>query len=367
MQTTHLAGPPVLPPGASVRGASEDRLPQAVPPVNELITATALTIASWGAVIILFWRPIEALIDTWSHNRTFAHGFFVLPTCLYLIWCYRDRITRPSPQPWAKVALALPASGWLIGWKFEDLLLQQFSVVCMLPTLVYVIWGGLVFRQMLLPLGFLVFALPVGRSIEPWLQDVTTGFLSLTLQGSGISFEQSGYFLTLSSGTWEVAPDCGGLRYLLPGLALGYVYAAVVYRRPLYRLGFLLVCGAAMLLANGVRAYAIIMSDHLGIVDGTDHRIFSYSIYTVTVVVLAWMGRRWSTSEPMAINVGGARAESSMVVQATSNSVAAIALLALTPFTSGLFPGSPEPLLSASSSSVTLPHYSAHSRPDHAP
>lgn len=102
-----------------------------------------------------------------------------------------------------------------------------------------------------------------------------------------------GYVVVIPSKAWEVAPDCGGLRYLLPGLALGYVYAAVMYRDWLRRLSFLCVCFALLMLANGLRAYGIILTDHLGIADGADHRIFSYGIYAIALFVLFQIGLIW--------------------------------------------------------------------------
>jgi exosortase len=190
--------------------------------------------------------------------------------------------------------VSLPGGGWFAGALLENLLLQQASVIAIFPCLIYGIWGKTVFRQLLLPLGFLGFALPVGTALEPWLQHVTTVFVSSGLRAAGIPFDRDGYFLSLSSGTWEVAPDCAGLRYLLPGLALGYLYAAVTYRRLLPRLAFLTLCSLLLILANGLRAYSIILTDHIGLANGTDHRVFSYSIYAVTIVLLAWLGRRWN-------------------------------------------------------------------------
>jgi exosortase len=163
----------------------------------------------------------------------------------------------------------------------------------MVPCLVYAVCGRPVFRRLLVPLGFLGFALPIGASLEPWLQEVTTRFLTIGLYAAGIPFERQGTTITLASGSWEVAPDCAGLRYLLPGMALGYLYAALVYERALARVQFLTLCAALLLFANGLRAYGIIVTDHLGIADGTDHRVFSYTIYAVVIAGLAWLGRRW--------------------------------------------------------------------------
>ena len=99
--------------------------------------------------------------------------------------------------------------------------------------------------------------------------------------------------LYLTSGTWKVDLDCGGLRYLLPGLALGYAFVTLIYRQPARRLVFLAVCAVLLMVANGIRAYGVIVGDHFGIAEGTDHRVFSYTIYGLTMPLLLWVGLRW--------------------------------------------------------------------------
>jgi exosortase len=163
----------------------------------------------------------------------------------------------------------------------------------MLPALILGIFGSKVLRILQFPLGFLAFALPVGTSIEPWLQKIAAMFIMLGLDMVGIPYNRDGYFITIPSGTWEVAPDFGGLRYLLPGLALGYVYTAVMHHGLKHRLSFLVLCTLLLVLANGVRAYGVILGDHLGIAEGADHRVFSYVVYGATVIFLAWFGLSW--------------------------------------------------------------------------
>jgi exosortase len=146
------------------------------------------------------------------------------------------------------------------------------------------------------PLGFLVFMLPIGTSIEPWLQDFTLWFIQIGLQLTNIPhlYRPETYQIVLTSGTWDVAPDCGGLRYLLPGLALGYAFATLIYRQPTHRLVFLALCAVVLMVANGFRAYGVIIGDHFGIAEGTDHRVFSYTIYGLTIPLLFWFGFKWS-------------------------------------------------------------------------
>ncbi len=267
----------------------------------------------------------------------------MLPAATYLIWCYRDKLMPlvPTPSAWGVAALILAGSGWVAGSLLNLVVLQQAAVVASLPSLLWAILGTEIFQVLSWPLGFLVFMLPLGTSIEPWLQDFTAWFILAGLQLAGIPYLYESYRITIPSGTWEVAPDCGGLRYLLPGLALGYAFVTLVYRQPTRRLAFLVVCAAVLMVANGVRAYGIILGDHLGFAVGTDHRVFSYTIYGMTVFSLFWFGLKWK--EPERQEIRGERAcESDRRFprrETVFMALGALALLALAPVSVWLLGG----------------------------
>ncbi len=262
---------------------------------RDWVAPGVIVLVSWLLVVLIFWQTVEPMAAVWSQSRTFAHGFLVLPATAYLVWSYRQRLNglMPIPSPWGFLLLAVFSAVWLFGHFNDALMVQQLAVVAMLPGLVWTTLGSAVTRALLFPLGFLFFAIPVGTSLEPWLQDFTAAFVVAGLQFAGIPVYWEGNFLVVPSRTWEVARDCAGLRYVLPGMALGYMYTAVVYQRWSRRVGFLLACLMLLIVANGLRAYGIILGDHLGITEGADHRVFSYSIYGMTMLPLLWLGFRW--------------------------------------------------------------------------
>ncbi len=246
-------------------------------------------------VAILFWPTIESMAEVWANSRTFGHGFLVLPVVGYLVWSCRGRLTSlvPVPNPWGVTVLLGIGSAWVFGKLAGLVWIQQAAVVASLPGLVWMIYGTAILRALSWPLGFLVFLLPVGTSLEPWLQDMTAWLILRGLDLSGISYVYQGRFITVGPAVWEVAPDCGGLRYLLPGLSLAYAFAVLTYREPARRLLFLTCCASALMIANGIRAYGIIVGNHVGIASGADHRLFSYTIYGLTMPCLFWLGLKW--------------------------------------------------------------------------
>jgi exosortase len=181
-------------------------------------------------------------------------------------------------------------------------------------------------------LGFLIFMVPAGTAIEPWLQDIATWFVRVGLDLAGIPYLAERHRFILSTGTWNVDPDCAGLRYLLPGLALGYAFVTLMYRRASRRLGFLAVCAVVLLVANGIRAYTIILADHFGIADGADHRVFSYAVYGLTMPLLLWFGLRWQDlMKPSRSQYLTARLPEDVTKRAILMGTAALVVLALAP------------------------------------
>ncbi len=291
-----------------------------------------IVLGVWLSVILLFWSTFSTMVEVWASSRTFAHGLLVLPATLYLVSCFRERLAPLTPAPagagW--IALAAVAATWLLGAAFHELLLQQIAVLTMLPAVVWALVGTAVVRAFAFPLGFLAFALPVGTSTEPWLQQFTAAFIVAGLHLVGIPLHWEGHLITLSSNSWEVVRDCGGLRYVLPGLALGYLYAGVVYRAAMRRTLFLVLSVALLILANGVRAYSIVLFDHLGVAEGADHRLFSYTIYGLTIVFLFWLGLKWREPQPEPLSAGGhAGKRPSPLVPIVLNAAVAVSLLAM--------------------------------------
>jgi exosortase A len=286
------------------------------------------------SVVGLFWETVQAMMTVWAGSRTFAHGFLVLPATGYLIWCYRSqwRHKVPAPSLLGVVALFLLAGLWFLGSVTDVLWLQQTAFVAMLPGLAWAILGGEIVTALAWPLGFLVFMLPVGTSVEPWLRDFTAWFIQVGLQLTHIPHVyDTNHQIVMTTGVWEVALDCGGLRYLLPGVALGAAFAMLIYKSPVRRLAFLALCAVALMIANGVRAYGVIVGDHFGIADGTDHRVFSYTVYGVTIPLLWWIGLRWGEEglltlpKHRAIDVKGTIDSRRTILTA----VAAVAILAV--------------------------------------
>ncbi|MDT8383048.1 MAG: exosortase A [Gammaproteobacteria bacterium] len=245
-----------------------------------------------GAV---FWPVYRDIVVIWWRAETYAHGFLILPIVGYLLWLKRADLAplAPRPAPLAALLMVLPALLWLLANAAQVAAAEQLAVVLMIPILVWVVFGTAVLRRILFPLAYLLFAVPLGDFLVGPLQDVTAVFTVWALQLTGIPVYLEGRFFYIPTGAFEVAEACSGIRYLIASLALGTLYAYLNYVSLQRRLIFVALAIIVPIIANGLRAYGIVMLAHLSdytIAVGVDHLIYGWLFFGVVIMLLFWVG-----------------------------------------------------------------------------
>jgi exosortase A len=266
--------------------------------------ATALTITSVAALLLLFQQTALSAVNIWNvTSNTYAHCYLIFPFSAYLIWNRRKEIALLTPQPDLR---ALPLLGLLgFGWLLADLarvqVVQQYTLVAMIPVLVWIILGMRITRALMFPLGFLFFAVPFGEFLVQPMMDFTADFTIAALQLTGIPVYREGTFFTIPSGQWSVVEGCSGLRYLIASLTLGCLYAYLTYRSTKRRIIFVVLSLIVPVIANGLRAYMIVMIAHLSdmkLALGVDHYIYGWVFFGVVMALLYWIGTFWREDLP---------------------------------------------------------------------
>jgi exosortase A len=243
-------------------------------------------------LVMMFWPTTVSLVESWSKDPL-AHGYFVLPGVLYLVWIRRRDLAALTPAPsfWVLPILGLLAVGWLLGVIADRGFIEQFCLLAMIAAFVSGILGWPVARALLFPLGGLVLALPLPDRFVPALQDFTARFTVTMLGASGVpaSLSLQDHIISIPGSLWLVAGSCSGVHYLMSSLVLGYVYAGVAYRHWRYRVAFLLAASIIALVGNGLRVYGTILTFSLGhadLVEGTRHYLFGWVVFAAMMGVL---------------------------------------------------------------------------------
>ena len=266
-------------------------------------TVTFIVFISWIVVLGIYWNTTLSMIKIWYRSETFAHCFFVLPISAYLIWERRHALAahRPSPSLWCVFLLLGLGFGWLLANLTNVLVVQQFTIVAMLPITVWMILGRMCVTAIFFPLMFLFFAVPVGEFLVPPLRDFTAIFTVKSLQWSGIPVFWEGRSLTVPGRTWIVAEACSGVRYIISMFTLGCLFASVIYKSWLRRILFVSASLLLPIVGNGIRAYGIVLLGYLSnnaLASGVDHFLYGWLFFLILLFLLWWIGYQWREVDP---------------------------------------------------------------------
>ena len=204
--------------------------------------AATLAVLASLLTLGLFWPTAWSMVETWWQRETFTHGFLVVPITLWLIWHRRRHLAAvvPTASWFGYAAFLMAALGWLAGYLADVRVVAQFGLIGMLVGGIWATLGDQAVRQMIFPLGFLFFAVPVGEALIPPLMEFTADFTVGMLRLTGIPVYRDGLFFSIPSGNWSVVEGCSGVRYVIASLTLGVIYAYLTYQSWWRRLIFIL-------------------------------------------------------------------------------------------------------------------------------
>jgi len=261
-----------------------------------LFTAIALVVWTYGTTYV-------SVVQKWISDTAFSHGFLVLPIAIWLAWRKREELAHVGFRP---SAIGIPAvllctAGWVIGRGTGVLVIEQFSAVAMIPALVVAALGLPAARVLIMPLGFLLFLVPFGRGLVPFLMHATADFSTLLLKWSGVPVFRTYMQISIPAGSFEVARACSGLNYVITSLVLGALYAYLNFHGWLKRAVCMVAFAGVPIILNGLRVYFTILVSHLTDMrfgPGAEHVTFGRIFFAVMMLAMFWFGRRWHDDAP---------------------------------------------------------------------
>lgn len=278
-----------------------------LPPVAPVAPAWRMLLPLTAVTLLLllgsYWTTVSSIVAIWYRSETFAHGFVIAPISLWLIWRIRAKVLALAPQPsWLGLLVLLACS---LLWGVAELaqvgVVAQFALVAMLPATVWALLGNRVAASIAFPLLYLLLMVPAGEVFLLPMMNFTADFTVAALRLSGIPVYREGLSFVIPSGNWSVVEACSGLRYLIASGTLGLLYAYLNYQSALKRALFIMVSLLLPILANGVRAYMIVMLGHLSgmkLAVGVDHLIYGWVFFGIVMLALFWIGSHWRDPDP---------------------------------------------------------------------
>ncbi|MEC8428015.1 MAG: exosortase A [Pseudomonadota bacterium] len=264
----------------------------------------AITAALIYFLVLLgcFYETVWSIVSTWVRSDTYAHGFLILPIAIWMAWGRREEVYQgvTKPEYWAIIPLIGCGIGWLLGELVDVLVVQQFALVGMLVCGLWLILGSAACWLIAFPLAYLVFLVPVGEGLVPPMMEFTATFTVAMIELTGIPVYREGLFFILPTGNWSVVEACSGVRYLIASIALGALYAYINYQSVWRRGIFIIVSIVVPIIANGLRAYIIVMLGHMSdmtIATGVDHLVYGWVFFGLVMFLLFYIGSFWQESE----------------------------------------------------------------------
>ena len=283
-----------------------ESVPSGVSRRNLLIaTAVALMVATAA-----FWSTFRSMVEQWSTNDSFSHGFLILPIALWLTWRLRQRLARTTVRPsaWGCGLVLACLFTWGLARLGGVLVLEQIAFVALVPALVLTGLGTAVTWILIFPLAFLFFMVPFGSGLVPHLVQATADAATILLNQTGVPVLKTHVYLVIPYGQFEVARACSGLNYFVTSLVLGTLYAYLYFRSWPERVLCVAVFLIFPIVVNILRVYIIVLVSYLTefrFGPGAEHVLFGRIFFLATLALLFWAGRRWHEEAPSTTVAGG--------------------------------------------------------------
>ncbi len=265
-------------------------------PKAHLCWAAVLTLAFVAAFIV----PLRSIVHTWATNDDYSYGYLVPVISAYLFWDMRSRAVglRPRPSWSALVPLVLLVLLSIYGILGSSGNISRPAVPVVFMLMFAFAFGWRTFRRFALPLGFLIFMVPLpaalDRSFGVFLKAVSSQLGGWLVRMSGIPVHVSGNVIDLGVTQLQVVDACSGLRFVFPLLALGVVYAYFFEKVRWKQVVCVLATVPVAILTNGLRiGITGVLTRYIGpeVAQGFFHDFSGWVIFMVAFLFLFALGR----------------------------------------------------------------------------
>lgn len=244
---------------------------------------------------IAYFGGLSDLVSRWNKQEEYGHGYFIPLISLWFLWSRKDAlIASIGAASWAGPALiAIGSIGLLLGELTAVYLLIQISFLLTIIGLVLAYGGPSLLKVSILPIAFLIFAIPlpyfVGAQLSWRLQIVSSGLGVAILRLLGNSVYLEGNVIDLGLYKLQVVEACSGLRYLYPLLSISFLMA-YMYKAKLWQRIFIFLSAIPItVVMNSLRIAMVgvlVNQWGNGMADGFLHYFEGWIIFMVCLLLL---------------------------------------------------------------------------------
>jgi len=269
---------------------------------HEITVRTWVKSHAWQIVLLvvligfLYRHAFVKLFGDWMEDPNYSHGFLVPVASIWIIWLKRKALGVASAEPrnWGLAVIGLALMQFVAGTLGAENFVAYTSLLVLLAGVIAALFGTQLLRQLLFPIGWLVFMIPlpaiVFYSITFPLQLLASRMASGLLDLLQIPNLREGNVMYFSNYTIGVAEACSGIRSLITLMAfavlLGYLRSMPIWARIVLALSSVPVA----LVVNAIRvASAGALGNYLGEkwAEGMFHTLSGMVLFLLALLALA--------------------------------------------------------------------------------
>jgi exosortase D (VPLPA-CTERM-specific) len=246
------------------------------------------------AVLLFSYRAtIEGLFQQLLANEDYSGGLLIVPISVWLAWRKRDELSRLDVGPdWRGLGLmALAIAIFVVGELGAELFTTRVSLIVFLIGAVWLLYGWKAVACLRFALLFLFFILPlpgfIHRNMTFPLQLISSAMSVRLMQLFGYSVYREGNVIDIGFTQLQVVEACNGLRFILPMLTIGVLFAFLNWKPWWQRLVLIAACVPIAVLANIVRIAGTGVIAHIWGVKAAEGFFHDFSGWVVFMACLA--------------------------------------------------------------------------------
>jgi len=186
-----------------------------------------------GIFVLLIYVPSFLWMwDRWfARDSYYSHGILVPFVTAFLIWQKKDilKSIKPETSKWGLRLFFLGIAIHLLSALFRVYFSSGFSMIIVLGGLVLHFYGSKMLKELLFPISFLVFMVPlpmvVITNFSFRLKILAAQIAVMALNNMGLICVQHGSNIVMRHAHVVVEDTCSGLRSLISLMALGSIFA----------------------------------------------------------------------------------------------------------------------------------------------